>query len=153
LSFNNSMRAFRAGRCVFSEPTNFPYQWSNGVIEVPLSEKRISKRGGGDLWASLTFPESSYFKFQPQGASFLSTLFGRRGGFSVFLLHSWSLLDRDENGHATYLDDRHLEEYRRLLARISKDYDVITTRDFLDLLARGKVAPTHTVDVERAEFR
>jgi hypothetical protein len=153
LSFNNSMRAYRSGRCVYSEPVIFPYVWSNGVIEVPLTEKRILRPGGEDLWASLTFPESNYFQFQPQRYSFLSTLFGRRAAFSVFLLHSWSMLYWDDNGHATYLDDRRLEEYRRLLARITKDYDVITTRDFLDLHARGKIVPTHTVDVEKAEFR
>lgn len=41
LSFNNSMRAYRAGRCVFSEPTRLTYAWSNGIIEVPVTEKQI----------------------------------------------------------------------------------------------------------------
>lgn len=152
LSFNNSMRAYHAGRCVFSEPTNLPYTWSNGVIEVPLTEKRVPKRGGGDLWASLTFPESSYFKFQPQGTSLLSRLCREGGAFSVFLMHSWSLLYWDHNGHATYLDDRRVEDYRRLLAHLTKDYDVITTKEFLDLCARGKIVPSQMVNVSKAEF-
>lgn len=44
LSFNNSMCAFHAGQCVFSEPTNLPFVWSNGVIEVPTTEKKIFRR-------------------------------------------------------------------------------------------------------------
>jgi hypothetical protein len=154
LSFNNSMRAFRAGQSVFCEPTNHPFAWSNGVIEIPVTEKRIPTQSGGkELWASLTYPESPYFPFQPERTSLLSNIFGRDTVFSVFLLHSWSLLYWDENGHATYRDDQRLEGYRKLLARVAKDYDVITTRDFMDLHARGKIKTTHTVNVAQAEIK
>jgi hypothetical protein len=68
-------------------------------------------------------------------------------------MHSWSLLYWDENGHAEYRDDRRLEAYRKLLQRLTRDYDVITTRDFLDLLARGKIKTSHVVGLERAELR
>lgn len=153
LSFNNSMRAFRAGQCVFSEPTNFPYEWSNGVIEIPVTEKLIAPPPGGqEFWASLTYPESPYFPFQTERMSLLSSIFGGKPAFSVFLLHSWSLLSWDENGYAAYQDDRRLEGYRKLLARLTKDYDVITTRDFMDLYARGKFGPTHKVDLWKAEL-
>lgn len=153
LSFNNSMRAYRTKNCTYSEPTNLPYIWSNGVIEVPITEKRIPPRPGKtDRWTSLTYPESTYFPFQEQNISFLSKLLGTGPHFLVLLLHSWSLLYWDENGHATYRDDRRLEGYRKLLARLTKDYDVITTQDFLDLYARGKIVPTHTVDVAKAEL-
>ncbi|WZB74635.1 hypothetical protein WJ972_29795 [Achromobacter insuavis] len=43
LSFNNSMRAYQAGRCTYGEPTNYPYLWSNGIIEVPVTEKIIPR--------------------------------------------------------------------------------------------------------------
>lgn len=153
LSFNNSMRAFNAGQSVFGEPTNYPFFWSNGVIEVPLTETRVPPRpGGGQFWASLTYPESPYFPFQAERRSWLSTIFGGNPAFSVFLLHSWSLLNWDENGYATYQDDRRIENYRKLVARITKDYDVITTADFLDLYARGKIPVTRTVDIAKAEL-
>ena len=71
----------------------------------------------------------------------------------MFLLHSWSLLHWDENGHGEYRDNQRLEGYRKLLARVSKDYDVITTADFLDLVARGKIATTHEVDLSLAEYK
>lgn len=152
LSFNNSMRAYAAGRCLYSEPGSLPYVWSNGVIEVPATEKRIQRRGGRELWAGLTFPDSSYFPFQAEKRSFLSGLFNGISSFVVIVLHSWSLLYWDENGYATYVDDQRIEQYRRLLAALSADYDVITAREFLDLYRCGKIVPTHTVDIRRAEF-
>lgn len=154
LSFNNSMRAYRAGRCTFSEPTDLPYPWSNGVIEVPLTEKRIPPLAGREeKWVSLTYPESSYFPFREREGGFLLHPFRRKPVFSVFLLHSWSLLDWNEHGHATYRDDQRLEGYRKLLARLTKDHDVITTRDFMDLHARGRIPTAPTVNLQRAEFR
>jgi len=153
LSFNNSMRARAGGQCVFSEPTNLPYAWSNGVVEVPVTERLVpGPPGARPFWSSLTYPESPYFPFEVQRLPWLKRIFGRRPEVCVFLLHSWSLLNWDENGHAVYRDDQRLEAYRKLMARIAKDYDVITTREFLDLYARGEIEPTHTVGVERAEF-
>ncbi|HNI68002.1 MAG TPA: hypothetical protein PKV55_08180 [Nitrospira sp.] len=154
MSFNNSMRAYREGRCVFSEPTNLPYAWSNGMIEVPVTEKRMPiQPGGRECWTSLTYPEAAYFPFQPERASVISRIFGRGLTFCVFLIHSWSLLSWDENGHATYRDDQRLEGYRKLLARLACDYDIITTRDFLDLYARGKITLSQTVDISKADLK
>lgn len=154
LSFNNSMCAVHAGQCIYSEPTNVPYVWSNGVIEVPTTEKKVLSRiGKDDWWARLTYPESSYFRFRPWWGKLLLDTFSGSPPFSVFLLHSWSLLYWDENGHATYRDDHRLEGYRKLLARLTKDYDVITTADFLDLHRRGKIKTTHTVDLSLAELK
>lgn len=153
LSFNNSMCAYHNGQCVFSEPTNAPYAWSNGVLEVPMTEKKIlSKIGKDDWWARLTYPESHYFQFRPWWGKILLNIFSGSPAFSVFLLHSWSLLYWDEHGYGVYRDDRRLEGYRKLLARLTKDYDVITTQDFLDLHARGKITTTQTVDLALAEL-
>jgi len=154
LSFNNSMRAYQAGRCYHGLPTNYPYRWSNGVIEVPVTEMRVRPHpGGAEFWASLTYPESPYFPFCTEPSPWLGGLRRKSPAFSVFLLHSWSLLYWDENGHATYRDDQRLEGYRKLLSKLTKDYDVITTRDFLDLHARGKIPINHTVDIEKAAYR
>ncbi len=70
----------------------------------------------------------------------------------MFLLHSWSFLYWDAEGHAVYRDDARLEGYRRLVARVAKDYDIITTDDFLDLLACGKIRLRKTVDIEKAAY-
>ena len=153
LSFNNSMRAYSSRHCTFSVPTNNPFLWSNGVIEVPLTERQIlAQPGGNDRWVSLTYPESSYFRYADHRGKLMDRLLGRLPDFTVFLLHSWSMLYWDENGHAVYKDDQRLEGYRKLLARISKDYDVITTSEFLDLHARGKIKTSQTVDIAQAEW-
>lgn len=153
LSFNNSMCAVYARQSLFAEPTNAPYLWSNGVIEVPMTEKRIlPKIGKDEWWARLTYPESSYFRFRPWwGKLLLNTLSGSPD-FSVFLLHSWSLLYWDEKGFGSYRDDRRIDGYRKLMAQLTKDYDVITTSDFLDLYSRGKISTQRTIDVARAEI-
>ncbi|CAB3871571.1 polysaccharide deacetylase [Achromobacter piechaudii] len=153
LSFNNSMCAVHAGQCPYSEPTNHPYIWSNGVIEVPTTEKKILPKVGKDeWWARLTYPESSYFKFRPWWGKLLLDTFSGSPSFAVFLLHSWSLLYWDENGFGSFRDDQRLEGYRKLMARLTKDYDVITTADFLDLHAQGKIATTHEVDLALAQI-
>lgn len=110
LSFNNSMCAVHVGQCYFSEPTNHPYAWSNGVIEVPTTEKKILPKIGKDAWwARLTYPESSCFKFYPWWGQLLLDAFSGSPSFAVLLLHSWSLLYWDENGFGSYRDDRRLE--------------------------------------------
>lgn len=150
LSFNNSMKAMYEEKCVFSEPTNAPFLWSNGIVEIPVSEKKILPMlGTYAWWARLTYPESPYFHFRPWWGKPTFDLFSGGPDLSVFLLHSWSLLYWDEQGHAVYRDDRRTEGYRKLLSRLTKDYDVITSRDCLDLIAQGKIKPTHTVDVEK----
>lgn len=154
LSFNNSMCAVHAGQCVYSEPTNLPFLWSNGVIEVPMTEKKILPKVGKDeWWARLTYPESPYFHFNPWWGKLLFDAFSGSPDLSIFLLHSWSLLYWDDNGHATYRDDQRLEGYRKLLARLTKNYDVITSADFLDLHARGKIKTTQPIDLALAELR
>ena len=153
LSFNNSTTAVHAGQCLYSEPTNLPFAWSNGVIEVPMTEKKIlPKVGKSEWWARLTYPESPYFRFRPWWGKLLLDALSGRPNFSIFLLHSWSLLYWDEKGYATYRNDQRVEGYRKLLARLTKDYDVITSAEFLDLHARGKIKTTHTVDLARAEL-
>lgn len=153
LSFNNSTAAYYNKQSVYSEQTNFPYAWSNGVIEVPVTERRIlPKVGRKEWWARLQFPESSYFRFRPWWGGLLLNMFSGFPEFSVFLLHSWSLMCWDENGYGTYQDDQRVEGYRKLLKKLAKDYDIITSQDFLDLLAQGKITTTHTVDLAHAEI-
>lgn len=147
------MRAFLVGKNCHAEPTSYPYVWSNGVIEIPVTEKQVLPQPvGKEFWASLTYPESPYFPFRIERTYWLAGIRGVNLRFSIFLLHSWSLLYLDENGHATYRDDQRLEDYRKLLSKFTKDYDVITTRDFLDLHARGKIPISHTVDLEKAAY-
>lgn len=152
LSFNNSTSALHAGQSVYAEPTNQPFLWSNGVIEVPMTEKKILPRVGKDeWWARLTYPESPYFHFDPWWGKLLLNVISGSPDLAVFLLHSWSLLYWDDDGHATFRDYQRLDGYRKLLSRLTRDYDVITSAEFLDLHASGKIRTTHQTDLARAE--
>lgn len=154
LSFNNSMLAVHNKQCVYSEPTNHPFEWSNGVIEVPTTEKHMFTRMFGDeWWVRLTYPASPFFQYRPWWGSLLLNTFSDNPPFAVFLLHSWSLLYWDEQGHAEYRDDHRLEGYRKLLSRVSKDYDIITAPEFLALYKDGIITPTHEADLSLAEYR
>lgn len=154
LSFNQSMRALESGRGVHGEPDCLPYTWSNGVIEVPVTERWVPGVPGfrPDRWVSLTYPESPYFKLGSRPIPAWKHPFAPKPApVTVVLLHSWSLLERDEAGHAVYRDDRLLEGYRKFLRRLVKDCEVITTAEFLELHAQGKIDISRTVNLEQVE--
>ena len=152
LSFNNSMCAVRNEQCLHSLPTNLPFKWSNGIIEIPMSEKKILPQLEQDWWARLQYPQSKFFRYRPWWASFLPGSVSHQSPLLVFLLHSWSLLYWDENGHGVYKDDVRIEGYRKLLKQLSKDYDIITTAELLDLIKRGEIPLNHMEDLNGAEL-
>lgn len=149
LSFNHSMRAYKDGVCPYAEATDQPFAWSNGVIEVPMTERRFPARGKEEWWGRLAFPSSPRYRDPPWRVLWPYTL-GRDRQVLVVLLHSWSLLYWDAQGHGVYRDDRRHEDFRKLMRKLAKDYDIITTEEFLDLHARGKLGTTHTVDMAAA---
>ncbi len=152
LSFNNSMNAYVSRQCAYSEPTNQPYIWSNGVVEIPVTEKRFFPLFGKEWWGRLQYPVSNYFR-NPPWRVLRPYIASGNPSLLVLLLHSWSMLYWDRDGHAVYRDDRRLEDYRKLLHRLSKDYDIITTAEFLDLYTRGKILTSHSVDLSHVEMK
>lgn len=146
LSFNNTVAAMNIGQNPCSVPMCRPFYWQNGILEVPVTEKNIlpslgKSMWGRDMWARFQYPLSLYVRYRPWWASLIPYSVSKRDGFLVCLIHSWSLLYWDENGFATYRDDKRLEGYRRLLRTLSRDYDIITTKDLLDLVERGEIVP------------
>jgi hypothetical protein len=152
LAFNNSMCALHARQCVYSEPTNLPYRWSNGIIEVPITEHKLFPLFGKERWERFQFPVWGRFG-NPLWRVLRPFEQGKESSFLVLLLHSWSLLYWDKQGHAKYRDNRRIAALRKLVRRLAKDYDIITTQDFLDLHARGKITTTHTRDLAMAEMK
>lgn len=151
VSFNNRVIAARDGKCPYSEPTNVPYYWSNGVIEVPMTETQVTNKRGKS-WLGFKFPISQNKNNGPRQVLEPFTASGNES-FLVLLLHSWSLLHWDENGYGVYRDDQRIEEYRQIVHQMAKDYDIITTPEFLELQSQGKINPTHTVPLARAEHQ
>ena len=152
LSFNNSMRSYVDGVCPHGEPAVHPFLWSNGVVEIPVTERKFPTLRDHEWWDRLAFPASQRFRDPPWWVLWPYTL-GRDLHVLVVLLHSWSLLYWDENGHGVYRDERRHEDFWKLMHRLAKDYDIITSTDFLDLFRRGKIQATHTVDVTKARYQ
>lgn len=154
LSFNNSMNAKLIGQCVHSLPTNDAFTWSNGVVEIPVTEQRVLPGLGKEWWARFQFPESKVFKFQIiPWWQYLIPFRQKAPDLLVLLLHSWSLLYWDENGHGEYRDDKRIEGYRKLLHKISRDYDIVTSTELLDLIQRGKVSADRIEDLSLAALK
>lgn len=139
VSFNNRMGAYRSRRCVYGEATNLPYAWGNGVIEVPVTERNRLIREGE---ITFEFPASQRGVNNPWR---VLRPFAARNSFLVMLLHSWSLLHRESTGFFEYRNDRRIDELTRVLRRMAKDYDIVNTREFLELHDAGKIVPTHVV--------
>jgi len=153
LSFNNSMCAVHNEQCLHSLPTNDPFRWSNGIIEVPMTEKKILPRLERDWWARLQYPQSKFFRYRPWWTSFLPGSASHQTPVLVFLLHSWSLLTWDENGYGVFKNDAPLEGYRKLIRHLSRDYEIITTTELLDVIEKGIIPLPHTEDLAQAELR
>lgn len=149
-SFNNSMGAVCQKQCPFSRPSNEIYQWSNGVVEIPVSEKQIFSFLDPPWWARLQYPQSPYFRHRERMFSWLPGSTPPTLNPAVFLIHSWSFLRRNKAGHEVYANDRAMNGFRAFLRKLTLDYDVITSRDLPDLLARGELRASHVEDVEKA---
>lgn len=153
LSFNNSMCAVHNRQCLYSVPTNDPFRWDNGIVEIPMSEKYILPLLHQNWWARLQYPQLKFiFSYRPRWSSFLPGSISHKTPFMVFLMHSWSLLYWDENGHGVYKDDARIEGYRKLIRQLTREYDVVTTAELLELIQDGKIVPTHTEEIAKAEI-
>lgn len=151
LSFNNSMPALLNGQCTFSKPGNQPFRWSNGVLEVPVTERRFLPLFGKSWWGRLQFPVSNHFRNPPWRV--LRPYASDDASLLVLLMHSWSLLQWDSQGYGVYRNDKRIEDFRKLMRRLTLDYDVITTGEFLDLVSRGKISVRSAVDLALAEIK
>lgn len=149
-SFNNSMGALCMRQCPFSRPTNNLFMWSNGLLEIPISEKQIFSFLDPPWWARLQYPQSIYFRHRSRWLSWLPGSVPDNLNPAVFLIHSWSFLHRDKNGYEIYMNDRLMNDFRKFLRKLSLDYDIISCKDLPDLLERGELLPQHIEDVEKA---
>ena len=147
------MRALLNQQCLFSLPVSEPYQWANGIVEVPVTEQHICPLfKQQNWWTRLQHPQSIYFRYRPSWLSWIPGSVSHRRNLLVFLLHSWSFLSRNAEGYEVYKDDRHLVAYRKVTKQLCKDYDVITAPELLDLLQRGKIPLSHVQDLQPAEY-
>lgn len=83
----------------YSEPTNLPFLWSNGVIEVPMTEKILPKVGKDEWWARLTYP-GRHTSTSIHGGKLLFNAFSGSGSIDFpFALLVSSVLGRERACH------------------------------------------------------
>lgn len=145
------MCAVHNQQCPFSLPTNTPYKWSNGIIEMPVTEKQIFSFINKGWWARLQYPQSSYLCYRSPLFSFMPSSASRNLNPAIFLIHSWSFLHRDKNGYEIFRSERPMEKFRSLVRLLAQDYDIITSKDLDFLIARGEITISHEEDIHHAD--
>lgn len=151
-SFNNSMCAVYNQQCPFSVGDNAPFQWSNGIIEIPVTERRIFSFINPTWWARLQYPQSRFFKFRTGAARLLPGSVPDDMDLMVFLIHSWSFLYRDADGFEVYRDDRLMSRFRKFLKKLSSQCEIITTAELSELIASGEIRLSHVEKVANARY-
>ena len=152
MSFNNTQAAMALGQCPYSSPMQRPFKWSNGIIEVPVTEKNFFPKFSDNWWVRFQYPLCSLVRYRPRWCSFIPYSISPKDNFVVCLMHSWSFLYRDENGIEYYKDDKRMEGFRRMLKSMSKDFDIIDSKNLFDLINTGKIDISHTEDISKTIY-
>ena len=111
------------------------FEWSNDLIEVPLSYLNISGR--------LTPFEfnNDYFKDISKFDNFINTFYNQYGDEAVLvmLMHSWSFLEKEEKTrYFVYKDERLAKQFDDLLTMFQKQGEIITATDLYNLISKNK---------------
>lgn len=138
-------------QCPFSIPTNKPYQWSNGIIEIPVTEKQIFSFINPNWWARLQYPQSKYFRHRPALFNFLPGSTSAELNPAIFLIHSWSFLHRNHEGYEIYQNDELMDNFRKFVRRLTLDFDIVTTKDLEELIADKKIEINSIQDIHQAD--
>lgn len=152
MSFNNTVASRVLGQCPYAIPYQKPFRWSNGIIEVPVTEKNFFSRFKDNWWVRFQYPLCSLVRYRSSLTSFIPYSVSPRDEFVVCLMHSWSFLERDKDGYQYYKDDRLQEEFRSMLKNMSRDFDIIDSRDLKYLIDSGKFPVERTEDLSKAVY-
>ena len=148
LSFNNSMKAFQSNKSSYAQDTNHPFVWSNDVIEIPVTEKKYIFFKNKLWFSRFSYPLQGWFGSKAWRVC--GRYIRQQNILNVMLLHSWSFLDWDSKGYAYFKNDKKINDFNKIVKRLVKDYDVITTRDLLDLIQQNKIQASHQVSLNFA---
>ncbi len=152
MAFNNTVASRVLGQCPYAIPYQKPFRWSNGIIEVPVTEKNFFSRFRDNWWVRFQYPLCSLVKYRSSLGSIIPYSVSPKDEFLVCLMHSWSFLYRDKEGFQYYKDDRLQEGFRTMLKKMSQDFDIIDSRDLKYLIDSGKFQIERTEDVSKAVY-
>ena len=152
LAFNNTRASVAEKQCPYAASMQTPFLWSNGIIEVPVTERNFFPQYKHNWWVRFQYPLCSLVRYRTGLSSHIPYSVSPRDQFLVCLMHSWSFLYRDSQGYEYYKDDKRLEDFRTLLRKMSRDFDIIDSRDLKYLIDSGKLEITHTEDLAKSVF-
>ena len=152
LSFNNTQASMALGQCPYASSMQRPFRWSNGIIEVPVTEKNFFPNLNDNWWVRYQYPLCSLVRYRTGLGSIIPYSVSAKDDFLVCLMHSWSFLYRDDDGFEYYRDDKRKEDFRKMLRNMSRDFDIIDSRDLKDLIDSGKIIVDHTEDIKKAVY-
>ena len=152
MSFNNTQAAMALKQCPYASPLQCPFKWSNGIIEVPVTEKNFFPKFSDNWWVRFQYPLCSLVRYRPKWCSFIPYSVSAGDDFLVCLMHSWSFLYRNAEGYEYYKNDRRMEEYRNMIRKMSRDFDIIDSRELYDLINTGKIKIEHTEDLNKTIY-
>ena len=126
------------------DPTQ-PYQnnstghhWSNGVSEVPVTWLRGER-----------FDEAHF------GVPHMAELFASRGSGAhdpaVMIMHSWTLLEKDEQGYFEYVDASKTAAFKNFLKNLANDHDVISASQLHQRFQSEELQYQVSVPIEEAQ--
>jgi hypothetical protein len=115
------------------------FRWSNGIVEVPVGvyENRHPRQ---------QLPRYKGFEFEqllaPQQPRMMMEQIRSRGPeYRVFVLvlHSWSLLHKNESNHYVWKDDSLVEKFREFLGHLPPDVRIVSATELLAEIQAGRV--------------
>lgn len=152
MAFNNTQASVALGQCPYASSVQRPFRWSNGIIEVPVTEKNFFPNLNDNWWVRYQYPLCSLVRYRTGLGSIIPYSVSAKDDFLVCLMHSWSFLYRDDDGYEYYKDDHRKEDFRKMLRKMSRDFDIIDSRDLKDLIDSGKIAVNHTEDIKNTVY-
>ena len=142
LSFNNCYEA--KSKADNESPATLERKfstWPEGIIEVPCTESYIN-----DELVHLSFPRRFPVKQGLRG--YCEHLMKTEASPVVFnlLLHSWSLLSRDQStGQFYYEDNRRLDNVDKFLCWAKTEFEIISATELSGLIKDGRLKPEEYV--------
>ena len=152
MAFNNTQASVALGQCPYASSMQRPFRWSNGIIEVPVTEKNFFPNLNDNWWVRYQYPLCSLVRYRTGLGSIIPYSVSAKDDFLVCLMHSWSFLYRDDDGYEYYKDDHRKEDFRKMLRKMSRDFDIIDSRDLKELIDSGKITVDHTEDIKNTVY-
>ena len=123
------------------------FKWSNGMIEIPVS----TVSGFANCLRPLDFNfNTSNFPTGRSMVEYLDVFWNELGDSAVanLVLHSWSMLKLNKNGHFEYVNNDNIKKFRDFLSLMKENVEIVTSEDLVNMERSGELFLDPPVDLE-----